>query len=158
MWQDILSRLLAGVDDPYQVIALAVNLGVCGFALHSGGRVEKIAGALLLASYFASTYAQDLSRWVGPHYGILAVDLVVLALLMGMALRTDRTWTLFATSFHLLAVLTHAAIGLDSKVHALAYAIVLNLLAYLVYLALALGTAEALWRRRREHRALIEMG
>lgn len=157
MWQDILARLLAGLDDPYQVIGAAVAFAVCGFALLFGGRAEKLAGAVLLVGQFATTYGQDLSRWIGPDYGILTIDLVVLAVLFGLALRTDRTWALFAASFHLLAVLTHVAAGLDSQVRTHAYAVVLNLLGYLVYLALALGTAEALSRRRRERGALSEV-
>jgi len=158
VWQGIGRRLLEGVDDPHQIIALVLTLIVSGCAILAGGRAERFGGLILLTSYFAATYAQDLSHWVGPQYGILAVDLVVLSLFLAMALRTDRTWTLFAAGFHLLVVLTHAAMGLDTQVHALAYAIVLNLLSYLAYLALALGTAEVVWRRRRERRALLEMG
>jgi len=145
-----MTRLLAGIDDPYQIIGAVVAFAVCGFAVLSGGRAEKFSGAVLLAGHFITTYAQDLSRWAGPHYGILGIDLLVLAVLIAVALRSDRTWALFAAAFHLLTVLTHVATGLDTQVHALAYAVVLNLLGYLVYLALALGTAEALWRRRRE--------
>ena len=154
MWQDIGARLLEGVDDPHQIVALALTLAVSGLAIVAGGRTERLGGLILLTSYFAATYAQDLSRWVGPQYGIFAVDLVVLTLFLTMALRSDRTWTLFAASFQLLTVLTHVAIGLDTDVRALAYAIVLNFLSYLVYVPLAAGALEVLLSRRRERRAL----
>jgi hypothetical protein len=87
---------------------------------------------------------------VSPRYGVLLIDIVQLMLMVALALRFDRWWLLFATGFHILGVLTHLAVALDPDVHGWAYSVVLNLIGYLMFVALIAGSFGVSRRRRRE--------
>jgi hypothetical protein len=155
---DPVERLIEAFNAPHQMIGMAYAIAITLFAVLCGGRTERFAGAAFIVGQFASTFSQDLSNWVDPQYRMFAIDLFMLALLVGLALRSHRTWTIFAAGFHLLAVLSHVAIAVDPTLRATAYAVVLNLLGYLVFLSLALGTLDAWRARRRERRHVTAMG
>ena len=133
--------------DADQIVGYGVMLAVCLYALLRGGRTERIAAVAFAIAFVASGFTQDITRFIGPQLGVFAVDLMLLAVLLGMAVRSNRTWVLFAAGFHLLGVLAHLAIALDPSLHAAAYAVVLNLLAYMVFVSLAVGAWDASRRR-----------
>ncbi len=120
---------------------------VSGFALWRGGRPERIIAIANLAAWILTplTYRTNL---LDPQWGVFAVDLMFLAILVWFAVTTDRTWLLFAAAFQLLAVITHIAIAVDPGVRTLAYFRGLVIWSYLVLGALAVGA----WNRRRERR------
>ena len=143
-----IDRLVAGFDDADQIAGYLVMLAVCLYALARGGRTERLAGGVLAVAFIASGFTQDITDLIGPQLGVFAVDVLLLAALLAMAVRSNRAWVLFAAGFHLLGVLAHLAIALDPSLRAAAYAVVLNLLAYMVFVSLAVGTWDADRRRR----------
>lgn len=126
---------------------------ICGAALWKGGRPERLVAVALFAAWLASL-AVFMSPWLPPHVGVWLVDLLLLAVLVAVALRTDRYWPIFVAGFHLLTVLTHAARAIDPKAGAWAYATASVIFSYLMLYALAFGT----WGAWREQRQLARAG
>ncbi len=121
--------------------------GACGFALWRGGRPERVAAAACLVAWVATRLAYNYAGRIDTQWGILAVDIGFLAVLVYLALTTDRLWLLFAAAFQLLGVAIHLAITLDRAIRAVAYIQALIIWSYLVLLSLAIGTWFH-WRNR----------
>jgi hypothetical protein len=87
-----------------------IAVGVtCVLAFWRGGRPERL-GAVLIAVTWAVTPLVELRRsWFEPQPGILAVDALTLAALVGLAFGYRRYWTICAAAFQAVAVLTHLA-------------------------------------------------
>ncbi len=120
---------------------------VSGFALWRGGWPERVASVANLLAWLVSPFAENGRDWVDPQWGLLAVDAAFLGVLLVLALRTDRTWLLWACAFQLLGVVTHGAMMADRSVGAWAYLTASVIWSYLVLAALAVG-AWTCWRRR----------
>jgi hypothetical protein len=120
----------------------------CGFALWRGGRPERAAAATCLAAWVATRLAYNSGNWIDPQWGVLAVDVAFLAVLVYLALTTDRAWLLFAAAFQLLGVAIHVAITIDRGIRASAYISALVIWSYLILLSLSWG-AWSHWRERR---------
>ena len=125
--------------------------GACGFALWRGGWPERLVAMASLAAWLATRLAYNYGDWIDPQWGILAVDVAFLGVLIYLALTTDRSWLLFAAAFQLLGVAIHVAITIDHAIRAVAYIQALIIWSYLVLLALAIGT----WSQSRR-RTLAE--
>lgn len=121
--------------------------GVSAFALWRGGWPERTVALGNLAAWAASTVAFDQLSPTTDPWALLAVDLCFLALLLYVALTSDRYWPLFAAAFHLLGVVVHIAILVDHVIRALAYMHGLAIWSYLVLIALAVGAAAQNRRR-----------
>lgn len=148
---DVLHAALSLVDSLHQLVAAIVVLSVCGLAWGLGRPAERWGATAIFLAYIAAPIVQDTTDWVSPQIGLIAVDLLLLAALVALALRANRYWPTIAAGLHLLSVLAHAAVFLDAEVLPLAYIIVLNLIGYLVLAALAWGVIEgrSLDRRSR---------
>ncbi len=111
---------------------------VVGVAVWRGGLWErKAANAMLVAWLFTKLvyrYQGQQTEW-----GILAVDVGLLALLVWIALRSDRFWPIFAAAFHLLALVTHGARMIDPKVLGWAYITAGIIWSYLAVAAVGYG-------------------
>lgn len=106
---------------PYSAwMAIAFFWAVCGFAVWKGGWEERIVGGALALAILATPIVKD-HHWLGPQWGVLSVDLVLLVLIGVIALRTERWWPLPAAAFQLLGVMTHAARIADQSVGGWAY-------------------------------------
>lgn len=96
------------------LIVVAFNillLITCGYAIWKGGRPEQWAGAGLLVAA-AATLLVHLPRTA--HFRdieteVLLVDLALLALLVGLALKANRYWPLWVSAIHASAVAVHLA-------------------------------------------------
>ena len=121
---------------------------VSGFAFWRGGRPERLVAAVNIAAWLASPLVEDHRNWLDPQWGILGVDILFLAVLLWLALRTDRRWLLFAAAFQLLGVVTHGAMMADRTVGGWAYITAGVIWSYLVLTSLAVGTWFQ-WRRRQ---------
>ena len=117
---------------------------VCGGAIWKGDWEERTTGFGMLMAWVVTLVMRD-PRWIGPQWGAFIADGLLLALLVGIALRTLKFWPIFAAGFHLLAVLTHAARMIDAGMGAWAYATAAVIWAYLVIITLAVGTWNT-WR------------
>lgn len=124
---------------PERIWAVAM-FAVSAYALWRGGRAERlVAGANILA-WALTVVVQNRRDWLHPQWGVLAVDIAFLALLLVLVVRTTRNWVMPAAAFQLLAVVTHAAIMADKGVRAWAYLTALILWSYMVLFSLAAGT------------------
>lgn len=87
-----------------------LTLLCCGFAALFGGRAGRAVAIIYIAAVAATSLAtRDPKAWSDPHLPALAVDLVLLAALLWVALRADRWFPLWFTGFHLVAVISHLA-------------------------------------------------
>lgn len=125
---------------------LVTLLVVCSYAYWNGGAIEKQgAGIMILGSILTAIMG---TGWHGVNFGVLLVDLVVLAALMALMLRADKFWLLWMTAFHVIGVLTHIAKLVDPAILPRAYSIGQGFWAYPMLIALVLGVSEE--RRRRK--------
>jgi hypothetical protein len=125
---------------PTQFIWVAANLIICGLALWRGGWPERIVALGSLIASRATPLVENFHNWVDPQWGVFGVDVTFFALLLILALRTDRTWLLFAAAFQLLAVITHLAIMVDPGLRARVYMSAILIWSYCVLASLAVGT------------------
>jgi hypothetical protein len=131
----------------YQWVGLAwLAIGVVP-ALLRGGWPERGAASAMIIAWVASAFAQNIHQKFGPQIGITAIDLALLALLVTIALASDRWWPMWAASFHGLGVLLHLAVLLDRAVMGRAYFIAGTVFSFLTVLALFVGSIR---RPRRE--------
>jgi urea transporter len=123
-------------------VFLLALLTTCWFAVVYGGTSERWGAAIIFMGAILSLPAATLfgSRWRSPEYGVLAVDVLALIALLALALRSNRFWPLWATSFQAIAVVTHLATMADHLILPRAYAIAQPFWGYPMLLALALGT------------------
>jgi hypothetical protein len=127
--------------------AYLVTVLVCGAALWKGDWEERVVGGGLGLSCAVTVIARDLS-WPRVQLAELGGDILMLALLFVVALRTKKFWPLFAAAFQLLAVMTHVAKTADSTLHQWAYVTAIVIWTYLIFIALGVGAWNA-WRKRR---------
>ncbi len=128
-------------------IGLAVLFCVFVAALLTGGGEEKAASAALAADVIFTFLLRDRS-WPHVQWTEFAFDVLLLALLVGIALRSAKFWPLAAAAFQLLATLTHVAKMVDPKVHQWAYLTAIVIWTYALIATLAVGTWNS-WRSKR---------
>jgi hypothetical protein len=113
-----------------------------GYAVVRGGQPERLGAAILLwltagpfiVTPFATVTSLTLDR------GAMAVDLIGLAGLLYLALKTDRNWPIWACSAQVIAVTGHLVRFLQLREDPLAYAAMIRAPAYIQCLALLAGT------------------
>lgn len=125
-------------------IYLVTLLLACSYAYWNGGATEKQGSAIMVAGSVLTALMG--TGWHGVNFGVLLVDLAVLATLVVLMLRTDKYWLLWMTAFHLIGVLTHIAKLIDPTILVRANAIGQGFWAYPMLIALALGVSK---ERRR---------
>ena len=131
-------------------LANLVTVLVCGSALWKGGRDERLVSATLLLNIAISLFLLDAS-WPHVQIGMFAVDVLSLAVFVGVALRSESFWPLCVSAFQLLGVMTHVAKMVDPALEQWAYITAGIIWTYLLMAALAVGTWNA-WRRRAAQR------
>ncbi|HEV2570021.1 hypothetical protein [Sphingomonas sp.] len=121
-----------------------------GYAVWRGGAPERIVGvSLLLAGLLTRLAYQPFAvRFVAVDWGVLAIDLALLAILLAVALYADRFWPLWLAAFHALGTGAHLVRGLDYRIEPVAYAILLAAWSYPMILLLVIGTARHARRKR----------
>ena len=119
----------------------------CGYALWKGTRDARIIGATCLVASLASY--PFLSNYAGIEISVLLVDLIVLALFVFVALRSDRFWPLWMAGLHLTTIVGHALRMMSGDLVPLAYAVALRMWAYPELIILVV----AVWRGEQRRRA-----
>lgn len=133
-----------------QVGAAATILVVC-FAFLKGDEPERIAAAAFALVVLTGTFIQEGAAQGGPRWGWMALDIVLLAVFIGIAWHTRRSWPVWATGFQGLIVTGHVLILANLRPPAYAFAAVNNLANYGLLIAMAVGTFWA-WQERRAAR------
>lgn len=123
----------------FQIMFLIALLASCGAALWLGRNNERWTAVVLLVCAVASPAAET-SEFAHPESGILVVDLLLLAYLITLALRSDRFWPLWAAGFQIVGTMIHVARLVDVSIWPNAYAVAQVFWAYPVLGALAMGT------------------
>jgi hypothetical protein len=143
---------------PYEIpkwIWDAIVVLVLGYTLWRGGRDERVA-AIALAIGVVLTKAVYVHQGQQTEWGLLAVDAVLLAVLVWIALVSSRYWPIFAAAFQFLAVVIHLARMADPSLSGWAYISAEILFGYLLAGAIVVGTVNAARARsaqlpRRSH-------
>lgn len=131
-----------------QQVALLICWAGCGYAIWRGGRPERIVGWTVLLVWTFSPFLINTRDWVDPQWADAALDLVVLAILLWLALTSNRYWPMWAAAFHGIGVLMHATMLIDRRVPPWSYRTAAAIWSYVLLLTLVAGTAiEARGRR-----------
>ncbi|WP_293390926.1 hypothetical protein [Phenylobacterium sp. RIFCSPHIGHO2_01_FULL_69_31] len=113
-------------------------MSVCALAAWRGRDVERLAAAGYLAAW-ALTLVAFRAGARDIQWSVMIIDVALLGLLFGIALKSRRYWPLFSGAFQLLAVATHVAVALDSGVSGWAYQTAGIIWGYLVIAAIGYG-------------------
>jgi hypothetical protein len=85
-------------------------LALCSiYAAMFGGPTGRIGAALNIGATVATLFAQDISGWSQTHVPVMVIDLLLLAALYRLALKSKVYWPIWAAGFHLITVTGHAA-------------------------------------------------
>jgi hypothetical protein len=136
---------------PTQVAALAM-LAVCLLALLVGRRLERWLAVATVAAWVLSAAVQSPDT-VGVQWGIFTVDLVYLAILVGLCTVERQVWILFMTAFQLLVVLTHVAFMIDRSLMQWSFFSTYYLWSDAELIAFAVGVIQAGWGRWKAGKA-----
>ena len=133
---------------PQILFGVFVVFVACGPALLLGDRPAKLMGAACLIAYVATVLLQDHGNHFSPQYGVAAVDTVLLAIVIYLAVTYRRTWLVLAGGFMMLIVANHFAFAVDLRMVANIRATAANVWGYLMLACLVWGTWTS-WRDRR---------
>lgn len=108
------------LETPLQIgLTLALVVGAV-WALWRGGRAERWATIGLVAASVISPLVQDWSP-NATQWGIMAVDVAYLLMLVALTVRFDRSWLPWAAAFQLLTAMTHIGMALNIELLARGY-------------------------------------
>ena len=130
-------------------------VAICGYALWRGHSDERIAGGACLTASIATKFVISPAdiRYDGIEFGLLIVDLAMLATFVFIALRSERFWPLWVAGLQLTMTMAHLLKAVELDLLPKAYAAAAIFWSYPILLILAAGT----WRghRRDLHAAAV---
>lgn len=135
-------------DTLYSQIGAAIGVLVVAFAFLKGDEPERVGGGVYAIGALASLLLQDDTRLYGPQWGLMSVDVILLAAYAAVAWKSRRSWPVWASAFQALIVMIHVMTVVDIRPPLVAFYAVINLATYGILLVLVLGVAQA-WRDRR---------
>lgn len=126
----------------HSLIFFTLLFAACSYALIRGGRPEQLVALTMLAGVFATrlTMSALQNRYRGVEWPMMTVDLTILAVFVGIALRADRRWPFLLVGIHALSVAAHAAKIIDTHLIRTVYWMLTNLWIYPQLALLAIGT------------------
>ncbi|MCU0890862.1 MAG: hypothetical protein MUE77_03755 [Sandarakinorhabdus sp.] len=133
----------------FAILGIVFLVAACVMAWRWGGRDEQLAAFGFAFATLASTLANQ-HLYSSPEVGVLGVDLMVLAGLVLLALKSDRFWPMYAAAFQFVGTIVHMASFAEQGDFAWAYAVGLIFWSYAVMAALMAGT----WLEGRTRRLL----
>ncbi|WP_164156270.1 hypothetical protein [Sandarakinorhabdus rubra] len=133
----------------FAILGILFLVMACVMAWRWGGRDEQLAAFGFAVATLASTLANQ-HFYASTEVGVLGVDMMVLAGLVVLALRSDRFWPMYAAAFQFVGTVVHMASFAEQGDFAWAYAVGLIFWSYAVMAALVAGT----WLEGRTRRLL----
>ena len=121
------------------------------YAFARGGVPERLAGILLLVAAVTTRvfFLSSLEPYLNVEVGILAVDVLLLSALVGLALYADRFWPIWLAALQALGAGAHLVKAIEPSVVSMAYAILVAVWSYPMILVLAAATLRHRRRLRR---------
>lgn len=118
-----------------------------GYALWRGRSDERIAATVCLLASVATRFAiSPLSvRYTGIEFGLLMIDVAVLAAFIAIALRSQRFWPLWVAGLQLTNSLAHLMKIVELDLMPRAYAAAAVFWSYPILLIILVGT----WRTHK---------
>ncbi|AAK22765.1 hypothetical protein [Caulobacter vibrioides] len=123
----------------YQWANLVALLLSTGVALWRGRWPERAAATAMILAWSASAVLHNADQLRGPQGLIMAVDLALFLVLLGIALKSDRWWPMWACAFHALSIVLALAMLADPRVWSRSGFIASGVFSYLTMLSLFLG-------------------
>lgn len=132
----------------YSQVVLAVAVIVVGFVFWKGDEPERMGGAAYAMVFLATTMIKGGASPSLPRWGMMGLEIVLLAVFVGIAWHSRRAWPVWAASFQALIVTCYLLVAANLRPPPDAAAAVINLSNYGLLVALAVGTFWA-WQERR---------
>ena len=132
-------------DTIYTQVGVAITVLVIAAVFLKGDEPERIGGAAFVLASLAYMLVAETGD---PRLSKLGIDIVLLAVFVGLAWHTRRAWPVWASAFQSLIVTGHVLVLIDLRPPGDAFAAVNNLSSYGVLIALAVGTFWA-WQERK---------
>lgn len=132
----------------YSQVVLAVAVLVVGFAFLKGEEAERIGAAAYAIVVLATSMIKDGTSMSVPRWGVMGIEVVLLAVFVGLAWHSRRSWPVWAAAFQALIVTGHILVVANLRPPSNAFATVINMSNYGLLIALAVGTFWA-WQERR---------
>lgn len=132
----------------YSQIGLAAAVLVLTFVFWKGDEPERMGGAAYAMVFLAATMIKDGGSLSLPRWGVMGMDIVMLAVFLGLGWYTRRTWLFWASAFQAMIVTGGILVALNLRPPSDAFAAVNNMANYGVLIAMAVGTFWA-WQERR---------
>jgi hypothetical protein len=123
----------------HTLVSLSLAILVCGVAMWRGDLAARWTGAAFLASWLGSILVNRRDAY-HADYGILAVDVVTLAILVCISTRTRRVWTMIAAAFQAIIVASHIAVIIDLRVSLNTLRVGMAIWSYGILACIAFGT------------------
>lgn len=135
----------------YQTLTPWISFGaallICGLALWKGDRWLRFVAAVYLAGWIVTPFVA-IRDPMSPEWGVMAVDVVVMVLLVWASLKARRVWSLVAAACQMMSVASHIVSIIDLRIYIATLVAGLALLSYGVLVALLAGTLSTLRARR----------
>jgi len=132
----------------YAQVVLAVAVLVVTFAFLKGDEPERMGAAAYAIALLATTMIRDGTSLSVPRWGVMALEIVLLVVFLGIAWHSRRAWPVWAAGFQSLIVTGHLLVAANLRPPSDAFATVINMSNYGLLIALAVGTFWA-WQERR---------
>lgn len=94
---------------PRQAVGLTILALTLAYTYRRGSRPERIGVSLVAAGWLITPIVEQRESWYAPQFGIMGVDMMILAAFTVMTLRYNRFWTICAAGFQAIAVIVHFA-------------------------------------------------
>ncbi|MBN9478727.1 MAG: hypothetical protein J0I52_00680 [Bordetella sp.] len=130
------------------LIGAGVMVAIGLFALAKGGRPERIGAGTMLSAWFLSILTQTYLGYAQIQWPMFLIDLGVLGVFIALVWKSPRTWPVWAAAFQLLTVASHVMVMMKLKPEISSFYTVLNMTAYGIMIAIAVGAFFA-WQERR---------
>lgn len=130
----------------HTIISLILASLVCGVAMWRGDQSARWIGAAFITSWVGSLLVHSGDER-SADYGVLAIDVVTLAVFVWISMRTRRLWTIVASAFLMIIVASHVAVMIDLRVTINTLKASMAIWSYGVLACIAFGTWAAVRRR-----------
>ena len=132
----------------YSQVGLAAAALVVAFAFIKGDEPERMGAGAYAMTFLATTMIKGGANMSLPRWGVMGIEIVLLAVFLGIAWQSRRAWPIWAGSFQALVVTSHVLVAANLRPAPVAMAAVNNLSNYALLIAMAVGTFWA-WQERR---------